>query len=380
MAVGKSSKFANGEYTYVCSEPESKKRQLINVWIMPNAIIEAIENRQSPTKDVKQARLGFTKIGSSTMLTKTQLSDFKELDMAPEFDYLKGSIVVTAFDFPELKDDKTDDKKIVVTNDRTKWLSKNQTKNVTFPYTWYTYNNDNTTLETIVYKATILDNKEYLYTYLKDLNSWLVMKETEKFIPTIEKQQSDPNFITWNKLWDTFFPNPEEKKKLDALQGKSTPDQAIVYPFKWNTNNGELTIYTTGPADEYVYWVEDAKWVTIKKSKFESAFKDGSDIQGIILTDSNVVASLNKTFNQNVTTTKAPVPAKGKKIGDSVVIKSGNATLYYKQSNGSFTEAAVIDAGKDESKNKVTIKDISGKYYYITINKKSYWILKSSTK
>jgi hypothetical protein len=383
MSVGRSSKFADGSYKYVCSdELDEKNRQLINVWIVPNAIIEALPNHEPPLTGAEQARSGFSKIGSSIMLTKTQLSLFKNLD-GTDFKDLKGGTAGPSDDI-DSNDTPKDDKEIVVTKDeRTEWLSKNQTKNVTFPYTWYTYNNDKTTLETTVYKATILDNKEYLYTYLKDLNSWFVMKEPEKFIPTIEKQQSDPNFsnIAWNNLWDKLEPNPEDKKKLDVLQGISTLETALTYPYKWNTNNGELTIYTTSPTDEYVYWVQNNVWQTIKKSKFESALKDGSVITGIVITTAAVIASLNKTFSQNVVTTQKPPAVKGKKIGDSVVINPGGILdLYYKRSNGTFINAGTASVGSDASKNKVTIKDISGNYYYVTIGGKSYWITKTSTK
>lgn len=376
MAVGKTSKFANGEYTYVCSAPESKKRQLINVWIMPNAIIEAMPDRENPTKDVKQARSGFTKIGNSTMLTKTQLSDFKDLQSI--LSTLKGGVINT--DFP-IGDDETDDNvdnKPVTKNEHTEWLNKNQTKNVTFPYTWYTFNTDNTTLETTVYKATILDNKEYLYTYLKDLNVWLVMKDPEKFIPTIEKQQSDPYFhaSTWGKLWDTLDPNPEEKKKLDALQGKSTPDQAIVYPFKWNTNNGELTIYTTDTTDPWVYWIQDNKWHTFKKSNFESAFKDGSDIAGVIITNPLVVASLNKTFNQRVGAEKPEVPVKTYKKNQLIKLKS---TKVYEYKNNKFVEMGNYTSDTT----KITYQGISTdkKYTYVQFGSgQKYWVLTSSIK
>lgn len=386
MAVGKTSKFANGEYTYVCSELESKKRQLINIWIMPNAIIEAMPDREGTTKDkIKQARGGFTKIGNSTMLTKTQLSGFKDLDFVDTLKTLKGGVLNPAIPGDEETDDNVDNKtddtvnnKPVTKNERTEWLSKNQTKNVTFPYTWYTYNTDNTTLETTVYKATILDNKEYLYTYLKDLNAWLVMKDPEKFIPTIEKQQSDPNFSasTWGKLWDTLDPNPEEKKKLDALQGILTPDRAIVYPYKWNTNNGELTIYTTGPTDEYVYWIQDNKWHTFKKFKFESALKDGSDIAGVIITKPLVVASLNKTFNQRVGAEKPEVPVKTYKKNESIKL---NSTNVYEYKNNKFVEMGYYKSDTT----KITYQGISTdkKYTYVQFGSgQKYWVLTSSIK
>ena len=380
MSVGRSSKFSDGSYTYVCSEPDEKTRQLINVWIVPNAIIEALPDHPESVDGEEQAKQGFTKIGNSIMMTKLQLSYIKVLDVT-EFQKLSSETI--SWLPADVKD--TDDLKEpdIKKDDRTEWLSKNQTKNVTFPYTWYTYNNDGTTLETTVYKATILDNKEYLYTYLKDLDNWLIMKDPEKFIPTIENQQSNANFSnrTWGNLWDVLQLNPADKKKLDALRGISTPETALTYPYKWNTNNGELTMYTTAPTDEYVYWVQNNVWQTFKKSNFESALKDGSTVTGIVITKPAVVASLNKTFNQRVATTQTPPAVKGKKIGDSVVINPGGILdLYYKRSDGTFINAGTASVGSDASKNKVTIKDISGNYYYVTIGGKSYWITKSSTK
>ena len=103
---------------------------------------------------------------------------------------------------------------------RQEWLNQNDTENLTFPYTWYTFDGNNNPVEYVVYKSIILDNKEYLYTYNESANIWLVMERPELFIPMIIKQQLNPNFDTsnWSKVWLVVDPNDEDKIKLDSLR------------------------------------------------------------------------------------------------------------------------------------------------------------------
>jgi hypothetical protein len=64
--VGDSSKFANGDYAYVISDPLPKKRQIITVWIVKNFIIPAdsgITNTSFSTRSF---------IGSAPMFTKSR--------------------------------------------------------------------------------------------------------------------------------------------------------------------------------------------------------------------------------------------------------------------------------------------------------------------
>ena len=64
--VGEYSKFANGDYAYVMSDPLPKKRQIITVWILKNFIIPADSN----IDDTRLSTRSF--IGNAPMFTKSR--------------------------------------------------------------------------------------------------------------------------------------------------------------------------------------------------------------------------------------------------------------------------------------------------------------------
>jgi len=224
--VGEYSTYATDKYVYVCSNPENKDRQLINVWIVPMSVIDTL----TKTKKSEPLR-GFHEIGKAQMLDKFQLANYYELE--GKLNKLKGEYI-------NIIDPNPSDKEI------------------------------------------------------EDLEK----AEAEYYKLHPEERPKDDKKIDDKKIDDKTV----DDKKIDDKTVDDI-DQIRTYPFKWDTNNGEFTVYTVGPTDAYVYWIQDNIWQTIKKSKFETS----SNITGLPISKPAVIASLNKTFNQNVTATSEKV-------------------------------------------------------------------------
>ena len=244
--IGESGPYANGKYMYVCNEPLTNTRQLINVWIVPVSFINNLPDinpknlnlTKQDQEETLRAQQGFAKIGDSIMLTKTQLSRFKNID-ATGFEVLNGEVV-----------------------DVVEKLSAEEVNKLI--KSGYKFSNDE-----------IED--------LKKQGLWPI--EDKK---TVDDKTVDDKTVDDKTVDDT--------------------DQTITYPYKWDTNNGEFTVYTAAPTDTYVYWVQNNVWQTFKKLEFETNIKiKDSDITGMIISKPAVIASLNKMFNQNVTATSDKV-------------------------------------------------------------------------
>ena len=340
VAVGKNSKFGNGNYMYVCSTPKSDKRQLINVWIAPTSVIQSLPDHEQPIEGEEQAKQGFTKIGNSVMLTKLQLSQFKDLDIIGGnigFNILSTEAYASSGDKydkdlvkePDVKkdDNKKDD---VKKDDKTEWLNKNVTKNVTFPYTWHTFDKRNNPIQLTVFDARVLDDKRYLYTKIN--GEWLVIKELERFISTIEKEQKDPDSVSWNELWSGMILTPADQNMLDAileaislnrykptLNGNTAyilSPKIIGYPYD---SYGDAAGYwqvtkdfdTLSDSDPNVYMFDDyGPTHYMLKSDFETYYADYKKLNALLqpLTDQSVIDKVKKHYNNDDSTETKPKP------------------------------------------------------------------------
>jgi len=223
--VGKSSIYAQRDnpHWYVMSDPKPDNRQLINIWIIPNT-----GQLDLPT-ETGADQTGYTYSsntigGNSKLITRSsfeqQLKYINDLRK-------KSNMEQTNLDLNDLEteDPGTDvaDTDSATLSERQKWLNQNNTENVTYPYEWYTFLNNGTPINYTVYKETILDNVPYLYFYDKQYDLFFVLKQVDQFLPTIKKEQSNPDFTayTWQKLWDqidisTVTPD-EHPEKLEAI-------------------------------------------------------------------------------------------------------------------------------------------------------------------
>lgn len=189
-SIGKNSKFATDKYVYICSNPESKNRQVVNVWIVPIAILNKLA-KQEP--EPKESFHGFDVVGTAPIVEKwnlaqyykisgtgldklkggsydvTDLSD-KEIEdlLTKEKEYYKLHPEEKPKDDKKIDDKKTDDNKIddIKPEDE---LSLNQT--ITYPYTIQS----GTAKGNIIYTTANLDP----WVYVKDNDLWLTTKKSE---------------------------------------------------------------------------------------------------------------------------------------------------------------------------------------------------------
>ena len=207
--LGVRSKYAYDQspnyYAYVYAEPLTNvRKQRIPVWVYK--FNKPFETQGSLSDTEYDIYTGIYNIGQTPMMSKWTFEALLKMQDV----YQQEKIRLQQL---QAQEDAEEDK-------RQEWLNQNDTENLTFPYTWYTFDSNNNPVEYVVYKSIILDNKEYLYTYNESANVWLVMKRSELFIPMIIKQQLNPNFdiSNWSKVWLVVDPNDEDKIKLDSLR------------------------------------------------------------------------------------------------------------------------------------------------------------------
>ena len=192
-------------HAYVYATPLTNvRKQRIPVWVYK--FNKPFETQGSLSDTEYDIYTGIYNIGQTPMMSKWTFEALLKMQDV----YQQEKIRLQQL---QAQEDAEEDK-------RQEWLNQNDTENLTFPYTWYTFDSNNNPVEYVVYKSIILDNKEYLYTYNESANVWLVMKRSELFIPMIIKQQLNPNFdiSNWSKVWLVVDPNDEDKIKLDSLR------------------------------------------------------------------------------------------------------------------------------------------------------------------
>lgn len=216
--IGRQSKYGTTKHYFVMSDPLPKKRQKIIVWIYEDKG-QLTYPEQGEADYVLQTYTG-TKFGhgGSQLLTKTNYIKITE-DVAK---WKKNPPVDNNTNLDSLESEEDVDVNNNIDNKRQEWLAQNDTENLTFPYVWYTYDNIKQPVKFTVYKETILDNVPYLYFYDKQYDIFFVMKRVDQFLPTIVKEQLNPNFTsyTWQKLWDQIDITkitPEENAKLQEI-------------------------------------------------------------------------------------------------------------------------------------------------------------------
>lgn len=223
-AVGGFSKYANKDHIYICSEINTNDlSQLIKIRIfkLKNPPFETTFETGDADVNITQYMLG--RIGNSpeskdnaVFLSK---NDYELLEpLQKNKDSLNLNNLETQTDEDILDTDNEEVK-------RQEWLNQNDTENISYPYMWYTYDNTKQPVKFTVYKETILDNVPYLYFYDKQYDLFFVMKRVDQFLPTIVKEQLNPNFTsyTWQKLWDQIDIStitPEENTKLQIIAQK----------------------------------------------------------------------------------------------------------------------------------------------------------------
>jgi hypothetical protein len=184
-SIGKNSKFATDKFVYICSNPESKNRQIVNVWIVPIAILNKLA-KQEPGPD--EPFHGFDVVGTAPIIDKYILSSYYKIS-GSGLDKLKGGSYdvdkpsdkeiedLTAKEkeyyklHPEEKpkdDKKTDDNKI---DDIKPQDDSSLKQTITYPYTIQ----KGTSKGNIIY--TTADSDPWVY--VKDNDLWLTAKKSE---------------------------------------------------------------------------------------------------------------------------------------------------------------------------------------------------------
>ena len=206
-------------YAYVYATPLiNVRKQRIPVWVYK--FNKPFETQGSLSDTEMEIYTGIFNIGETPMISK---KTFEALLKMQDVYQQQEKIRLQQL---QSQEETEEDKKINTDNSaaakRQEWLDQNDTENVTFPYEWYTFLNTGTPINYTVYKETILDNVPYLYFYDKQEDLFFVMKRIDQFLPTIIKEQLNPNFVsyTWQKLWDQIdisTVTPDEKSKLEAI-------------------------------------------------------------------------------------------------------------------------------------------------------------------
>ena len=210
--LGVRSKYAYDQspnyYAYVYAEPLTNvRKQRIPVWVYK--FNKPFETQGMVSNTEYDIYTDVFNIGETPMMSKWEFSELLKKQDAYQQSKIRLQQLVS-------QEEKEEDK-------RQEWLDQNDTENVTFPYEWYTFLNTGTPINYTVYKETILDNVPYLYFYDKQEDLFFVMKRVDQFLPTIVKEQMNPNFVsyTWQKLWDqidisTVTPD-DHPEKLEAI-------------------------------------------------------------------------------------------------------------------------------------------------------------------
>ena len=228
-SIGKNSKFATDKFVYICSNPESKNRQIVNVWIVPIAILNKL-TKQDPGPD--EPFHGFDVVGTAPIIDKALLGQYYNIS-GTGLTKLKG--VYT--DVSNLSDKEIEDLKV-----------KEK------------------------------ESEEYYKLHPEELKD-LKAKEEEYYKLHPEEKPKDDK-----KTDDT---------KIDDIKpaDDSSLKQAITYPYtiQSGTAKGNI-IYTTADSDPWVYVKENDLWLTAKKSEFEDTITGGPEPKIITIPKSNTAA------------------------------------------------------------------------------------------
>jgi len=313
--VGASSKYANGKYFYIVSDPiQNDKRQKIVVWVYLN-------NSKYGTFDT--LRQNYVKMGMPEPETNTSSNQ--------------------STDQPDIK--KTQDEKEV---------------NVKFnpAYMAVKYIGQSPIMNRAVYER-----------ILKDL------KQTDAEVKGVDTDalQSKENII-FNKGSEETVTDPKSGSEVNTV---ATPTPTPITPTPTPVTNP--TAEQLKLAKDYRTWANSTPELKVKYGKTSPYDLDATSSKPYNTNFEKSYAVGKSDFDKRTPVTVTP-PASGRKKGDTITLKPGTVTLYYKNSDGTYKKAGSIPAGNDLSKNKVKINDVSGDNYYITISGKSYWINKSVVK
>lgn len=272
IGVGEQSQFANGQFVYVISNPQSKERQNLIVSIFSNPGIP--RKNDVGKKDSEKKPEPEVKTTDTTDIKKTQ--DTKEITVkAPlKIRYIGQSPLLTVSQYEQqLKSlNKSTDAITVL-----KTITPEQESINTYPLLW----KDITNVTWMVY--TLPSDK---FVYIKTGNSWFSCKKT-KFEE--EKDTADAGDLFEERITDSEIISNLNKLQPESgypsysttpASDKSTPGQVIspagtlntpnaTYPFTYKHDKIEYTIYTMSPTDEYVYFKVGNKWYYFDKIKFE---------------------------------------------------------------------------------------------------------------
>ena len=242
VAVGKGSKFANGEYTYVCSQPDNDKRQLINIWIVPNSIINKLPNHEQPLNGATpDKRNGFARIGSSIMITKDVLSlfkDFNSFEVNNEWAELKSEI----WTLTEPIEDQPDlDNKTYVDNVNTD--NQNQSTDVKVADLNTTNPDD---IQSTDYKFNGYPFKWQgqfdVYT-MSDSDEWVYVKDNSNTWYTMKKTDFESNYTDVKKIQNLM--TPLNKKGIINVTTKfGLPSQNNLEKLNTTTNVTDKLVNT----------------------------------------------------------------------------------------------------------------------------------------
>ena len=312
--VGASSKYSNGKYFYIVSDPiQNDKRQKIVVWVYPNS---------SKYGTFDTLRQNYAKMGMPEPETNTSTQ---------------------SIDQPDIK--KTQDTKEVSVKFNPAYMAVK-------------YIGQSPIMNRAVYERILKD--------LKQADAEIKGVDTDAL-------QSKENII-FNKGSEETVTEPESGSEVNTVV---TPTPTPVTPTPSPVTNP--TAEQLKLAKDYRTWANSTPELKSKYGKTSPYDLDATSSKPYNTNFEKSYAVGKADFDKRTPGTVTP-PAAGRKKGDVITLKPGTVTLYYKNSDGTYKKAASILAGNDLSKNKVTINDVSGDNYYITISGKSYWINKSVVK
>ena len=314
--VGASSKYSNGKYFYIVSDPiQNDKRQKIVVWVYPNS---------SKYGTFDTLRQNYAKMGMPEPETNTSTQ---------------------SIDQPDIK--KTQDTKEVSVKFNPAYMAVK-------------YIGQSPIMNRAVYERILKD--------LKQADAEIKGVDTDAL-------QSKENII-FNKGSEETVTEPESGSEVNNVV-TPTPTTTPVTPTPSPVTNP--TAEQLKLAKDYRTWANSTPELKSKYGKTSPYDLDATSSKPYNTNFEKSYAVGKADFDKRTPGTITP-PAVGRKKGDVITLKPGTVTLYYKNSDGTYKKAASIVAGNDLSKNKVTINDVSGDNYYITISGKSYWINKSVVK
>lgn len=228
-SIGKNSKFATDKFVYICSNPESKNRQIVNVWIVPIAILNKLGRREVNSTEPLR---GFDVVGTAPIIDKELLASYYKTS-GTGLTKLKGTYNYAS----DLSDKEIED------------AEKAKAE----------------------YYKLHPDEKE------KDIQLDLDLKKDQEEYYKLHPEE---------KPKDDIKPIDDIKPKDD-----SSLKQTITYPYtiQKGTSKGNI-IYTTSDSDPWVYVKNNDLWLTAKKSEFEANFTGGPDPKTITIPKTNTAA------------------------------------------------------------------------------------------